>query len=329
MTKPGNVLNRKPNSRWREMSGLKSALTVLAVVLTYLLSSAPAPVGLDVTLAKFVKGETWSAMGDLLIRMGPYERINTCKNAEIVWGEPTAANPDIPYSGKTDLGKVKAVCEQEKTLYWYRSDYLEEQVAYTRDIWRPLMQTLRMALLGASLGALIAFPFSLLAARNLVQSKVVYYTVRTTLSLIRTIPDLVLAAVLAGALGLGALPGVIALTIFSFALIAKLLSESIEVIDPGPLEAVRACGGNWLQMIVYGVLPQVLPQYLAYTIYVFEVDVRASTVLGLVGAGGIGMTLYADLNLMKFRNVGAIITIILIAVVIMELISTKVRERLV
>lgn len=328
MTQPDRKLNRNPG-RWQEMGGLKSVLTVLAVVLIYLFSSAPAPVGLDVNPGQFFKGETWVAMGDLLVRMGPYERINSCKNAQIVWGEPTAANPDIPYSDRTDLARVKAVCEEEKTLFWYRSDYLEEQIAYTGDIWVPLMQTLRMALLGAAFGALLAFPFSLLSARNLIANKVVYYTARILLSLIRTIPDLVLAAVLVGALGLGALPGVIALTIFSFALIAKLLSESIEAIDPGPLEAVRACGGNWLQMIFYGVVPQVLPQYLAYTMYVFEVDVRASTVLGLVGAGGIGMTLYADLNLMRFRNVGVIIALILIAVVIMELIGTKVREKLV
>ncbi|MFZ5824090.1 MAG: phosphonate ABC transporter, permease protein PhnE [Bacillota bacterium] len=327
MTQPDRNLKKGPN--WQEMGGLKTALTVIAVVLIYVFSSAPAPVGLDVSMAKFVKLETWTSMGDLLVRMGPYERINTCKNAQIVWGEPTADNPDIPYSDKTDLAKVKAVCEEGKTFYWYRSDYLDEQVAYTRDIWGPLMQTLRMAILGAFFGALLAFPFSLLSARNLIRSKAVYYTVRTILSLIRTIPDLVLAAVLVGAFGLGALPGVIALTIFSFALIAKLLSESMEAIDPGPLEAVRACGGNWLQMIFYGVVPQVLPQYLAYTMYVFEVDVRASTVLGLVGAGGIGMTLYADLNLMRFRNVGAIIAVILIVVVVMELISAKVREKLV
>lgn len=308
----------------REMSGLKSVLGLLCVVLIYILASQD----LGISPAKFASGETWRQMADLLIRMGPYERINTCKNAKIVWGEPDPVS-EAPWSGKTDLNKVKAVCDEGKTRYWYRSDYLAEQFAYARDVWGPLSQTLRMALIGALFGALLAVPFSLLAARNLVRSKAVYYMVRTVLNLIRTIPDLVLAAVLSGALGLGALPGVTALAIFSFALIAKLLSESIEAIDPGPLEAMQACGANWLQMIAYGVAPQVLPQFLAYWIYVLEVDVRASTVLGLVGAGGIGMTLMADLNLTRFRNVGAIIVAILAVVVVMEWISAKVRERLV
>jgi phosphonate transport system permease protein len=319
MTQPA-----KSSPSGREMSGLKSVLGLLCVVLIYILASQD----LGISPAKFASGETWRQMADLLIRLGPYERINTCKNAKIVWGEPDPVS-EAPWSGKTDLNKVKAVCDEGKTLYWYRSDYLEEQFAYARDVWEPLSQTFRMALIGALFGALLAIPFSLLAARNLVRSKAVYYAVRTGLNLIRTIPDLVLAAVLTGALGLGALPGVTALAIFSFALIAKLLSESIEAIDPGPLEAMRACGANWLQMIAYGVAPQVLPQFLAYWIYVLEVDVRASTVLGFVGAGGIGMTLMADLNLTRFRNVGAIIVVILVVVVVMEWISTKVRERLV
>lgn len=304
---------------WQESGGLRSLLAVLAVVLVYGWASA----GLGITPSEFAKGETLSAMGDLLIRMGPYERIDTCKNARLVWGD------DDPYAGKSNPAKVAKVCERGQTLYWYRSDYLKEQATYLRDIWPPLMQTLRMAILGAAFGALLAIPFSLMAARNLARFRWLYHTVRLFLNLIRTIPDLVLAAVLSGAFGLGALPGVLALTIFSFALVAKLLSESIEAIDHGPLEAMRACGASWFQMVRYGVVPQVLPQYLAYTLYVLEVDVRASTVLGLVGAGGIGQILYADLNLMRWRNVGAIVVVILIMVVVMELISTKLRERLV
>lgn len=309
----------------REAGGLKAVLGLLLLVLVYYGASAD----LGISPAKFVSPDTWRQMGDLVIRMGPFERINTCKNAKIVWGEPTPEDADIPWSGRTDLNKVRAVCDEGRTLYWYRPDYLEEQIAYGKDVWGSLSQTLRMAILGAFFGALLAIPFSLLAARNLVRSKAVYYAVRAVLNLIRTIPDLVLAAVLSGALGLGALPGVAALTIFSFALIAKLLSESIEAIDPGPLEAMRACGASWIQMVAYGVAPQVLPQFLAYWIYVLEVDVRASTVLGLVGAGGIGMTLMADLNLTRYRNVGAVIVVILAVVVVMEFIGTKVRERLV
>lgn len=309
----------KGSSRLRDMGGLKSMLAVLLVVLVYLGASAD----LGIAPSRFFAFETWTNMGDLVMRMGPFHKIASCSDAEVVWGD------DEPLSGKTNLRKVAAVCEADKTLFWYRQEYLQAQVSYVGAMWPHLLETFRMAILGAAIGSLLAVPFSLLAARNIVRFKLVYYLTRNLLNLIRTIPDLVWAVLLTGAFGLGALPGVLALTVFSFGLVAKLLSESIEAIDPGPLEAMQACGANTLQVIRYGVVPQVLPQYLAYTLYVLEVDVRASAVLGLVGAGGIGHLLLADLNLMRYRNVGSIVVVMLIAVVVMDYISTKLRERLI
>lgn len=310
---------RTLRERWQEAAGIKSVLSAVLVVLIYVWAAN----GLGITVGKLASAQTWRNMGDLLVRLGPFDRIDKCRDAILVWGE------NDPIAEEPNPAKVKAVCEQGKTYYLYQSGNLKAQFAYARSVWDPLMQTLRMAILGAFAGALLAVPFSLLAAQNLVRSKVVYYVVRAFLNLIRTIPDLVLAAVLSGAFGLGALPGVMALAIFSFALIAKLASESVEAIDPGPLEAMQACGANRLQQIRYGVVPQVLPQYIAYTLYVLEVDVRASTILGLVGAGGIGQFLYADLNLLRYPNVGAVIVVLLIAVLLMDFVSTKLRERLV
>lgn len=301
------------------LRSLKSILSAAVVLLIYLWAST----GLQVSPGEFTSGQTWRNMGDLVIRMGPYHRIDRCRDARTVWGE------EDPWAGRSSPAKVQAVCEKGQTVYWYRRDYLREQAAYARDVWEPLQQTFRMAILGTFLGAIAAVPFSLLAARNLVRSRLLYYAVRTVLSLIRTIPDLVLAAVLTGAFGLGALPAVLALAILSFALVAKLLSESIEAIDPGPLEAMQACGANQLQQIAFGVAPQVLPQFLAYTIYQLEINVRASTVLGLVGAGGIGQLLYADLNLLRYRNVGAVVAVLLMAVMLIDLVGAKLRERLV
>lgn len=306
-------------ARLQELQGLKSLAAVALVIIIYMWASA----GLGIAPAKLASGQTWANMGDLVMRMGPFHKIARCGDAETVWGQ------DEPMAGKPDPAKVKAVCDGGRILYFYDADLLKGQVTYARDVWEPMMQTFRMAILGAAIGSLTAVPFSLLAARNLVRSKALYYTVRTVLNLIRTIPDLVLAAVLSGVFGLGALPGVMALAIFSFALVAKLLSESVEAIDPGPLEAMQAVGANKLQQIRYGVVPQVAPQFLAYSLYVLEVDVRASTILGLVGAGGIGQLLYADLNLGRYRNVGAVIVIMLAAVLLMDYVSTKLRERLV
>lgn len=308
--------------RLKESSGLKSLLSIAIVVLIYFWSSA----SLGITLEKLTSGENWASMGDLIMRMGPFDKVQRCSDAELVWG---TADPEGPWSEKLDPAKVAAVCERGEVVYWYRSDYLEEMGAYAKQMWGPLSETFRMALIGTGIGSLLAIPFSLLAARNLVRSKFVYYAVRVVLNLIRTVPDLVIASVMVGSFGLGPLPGVFALSIFSFALVAKLLSESVESIDPGPLEALKAVGGNSLQQIRYAVAPQVLPQYLAYTLYVLEIGVRASTVLGFVGAGGIGMTLQENLTLGGFRNIGVIITVMLVAVVVIDFVSTKLRERLI
>jgi len=125
------------------------------------------------------------------------------------------------------------------------------------------------------------------------------------------------------------LPGVLALAVFSFGIIAKLTSETVEAIDPGPLEALYAVGSPSLNVIFYGVVPQVLPQFVAYCLYVFEINVRAATVLGLVGAGGIGMWLMRDMNLMMYRNASAITLLIFVFVLGIDAFSNWLRGRLV
>ncbi len=206
---------------------------------------------------------------------------------------------------------------------------LRNQIGYVRLTWGPLAETLRIAILSALFGAMLSVPVSLLAARNLARFQWVYWTVRTAMNLLRTIPDLVLAAVFAGAFGIGVLPGILAMTVFSFTIIAKLLSESIESIDLGPVEAMRACGANRLQLIAYGVVPQVLPQFVAYVLYVFEINVRASLILGLVGAGGIGTELMTMLSFFEYQAVFVIIVVMLAVVVAVDALSTRLRAKLV
>lgn len=304
----------KPGLGW-----LKSVITTVALVALFFGTTTH----LQVAPSDLVSGENWSYMADLFIRLGPFYRVASCADAETAWGN------DDPVSGKSDPAKVTAVCENEETLYLYRPEMLQDQIAFLKDVWDPLMDTFRMAILGAFWGALIAIPFALLASRNLVKVKAVYHITRVVLNLIRTVPDMVWAALMTGAFGLGALPGVLALAAFSFGLNAKLLSESIETIDPGPLEAMQACGANRYQLIRYGVVPQVLPQFLAYAMYVLEIDVRASTVLGLVGAGGIGVLFNTELTFRRYPHVGAIVIVMLVVVALLDFISTKVRERLV
>ena len=201
--------------------------------------------------------------------------------------------------------------------------------SYFSYIVDPMLETIRMALLGATFGAILAIPLALLSASNVFEAKWIVLPFRFILNLIRTVPDLLLAAIFVAIFGLGPLPGIWALTIFSLGIIAKLTYESIEAIDRGPLEAMTAVGANKIQWIFFGVIPQVLPQFLSYSIYTFEINVRAAAVLGLVGAGGIGIFYERTLGFFKYDRVSSIIIFTLVVVLLIDYISTKIREKLI
>jgi phosphonate transport system permease protein len=192
-----------------------------------------------------------------------------------------------------------------------------------------LIETWNMALLSTTFAAIFALPLSFLASSNINKNKYLYQFVRFGLNTLRTIPDLILAVIFVATIGIGALAGVTALFVFSLGILAKLISETIEAIDPNPLEAIRATGGNVIQVIWYGVMPQILPHFTSYSLYVLEINVRASVVLGYVGAGGIGLVLKHQLTLFRFDNVSTIVLLTFLAVTIIDFISNRVRGRLV
>ncbi|WP_141336606.1 phosphonate ABC transporter, permease protein PhnE [Paenibacillus sp. tmac-D7] len=200
--------------------------------------------------------------------------------------------------------------------------------SYIDVVWDPMMETVQMAVIGTTIGGLLAIPIALLAAGNVARTPWIYQPARFIMNLIRTIPELLFAGLFVAIFGIGAVPGVLALIFFSFGLIAKLTYESIEAIDPGPLEAMTAVGANKMQWIHFGVVPQVAAQYAAYFLYTFEVNVRAAAVLGLVGAGGIGLFLDRTLQQFRYDRSALIIILTLAIVLIIDYISTKVRERL-
>lgn len=199
---------------------------------------------------------------------------------------------------------------------------------YFKTILKPMFETLKMAILGTFLGSILAIPFTLLASRNVFLSRWVTGITRFILNFVRTIPDLLLASVFVAIAGLGPLAGVCALVFFSFGIVTKMTYESVETIDPGPLEAMTAVGANKLQFIGFAVVPQALPAFVAYVLYTFEVCVRASAILGLVGAGGIGMVLKTNLDLFNYTHVTSIILFTLIIVIIIDSVSAAIRERL-
>ena len=200
---------------------------------------------------------------------------------------------------------------------------------YLPQIWDRLLETIKIALAATVIGSVLSLPFTLVGTRTLAAGRAVYNLGRGFLNLLRTIPDLVLAAVLAAAFGLGPLPGLLALIVFTFGVVAKLLADTIETVDPGPMEAIAAAGGTRLQRAVFAVLPQVAPDFVAYSLYAFEINVRVAAVLGLVGAGGIGQILYRDINFFKYSHVGLIIAATFLVVLAIDSVSTWLRGKLV
>ena len=193
----------------------------------------------------------------------------------------------------------------------------------------PLLETLQMAVIATAVGAAVSLPFSLWAATLTNPDRVSRGIVRTALNVVRSVPDLLYASVLVAMVGVGALPGIIALVLFNVGIIVKLVSEAIESNDAGPLEAGRAAGGSQLQVNRAVALPDVWPSFINQTLYVFELNVRASTVLGLVGAGGLGLLIDAVRTYYRYDQLSLIILEILVIVVVIDVVSSAIRKRLV
>lgn len=196
-----------------------------------------------------------------------------------------------------------------------------------------IVQTLFLALMATTFGTigavLIAFP----AARNLMSANWltmgIYFMTRTVLNIVRSIEALIIAIVFVVIVGLGPFAGVIAITMHTIAALGKLYSEAIEGIDDGPLEAVRAAGGNWLQIVRYAVLPQIVPAFASFTLFRWDINVRTSTIIGFVGGGGIGFFLYQWIIKGDFRAVGSSFIAIAVIVIVLDFVSARLRTRLV
>ena len=193
---------------------------------------------------------------------------------------------------------------------------------------KPLLDTLAMSIAGTALAVLLSLPLALLAAPNTTPNWWISRLVRLVLSALRSVPEIILGILFVAAVGFGALPGVLALALHSVGRVAKFYAEAIEHVDPKPLEAAVAAGASRLQVITHAVLPQVLPQLADITIYRWEYHFRASAVLGIVGAGGIGFELMAALRLINYDQVAAILLTILACVLLVDGIGARLRKAL-
>ncbi len=191
---------------------------------------------------------------------------------------------------------------------------------------RLLGETLLIAYVGTLSGAGLAFLGCFVASRNLIWSALVRMTVRRVLELLRTVPDIVFAMVFVVAFGLGALPGVLALTMHSAGTLGKLFAEVVESIDMRPVDGVTAAGGSWFARVRFGVLPQVLASFASYTLLRLEINVRGAAVIGFVGAGGIGMDLLVAIRKFYYSDVSAMLLLIVACVMLLDMASERLRH---
>ena len=192
---------------------------------------------------------------------------------------------------------------------------------------RPLIDTLAMSIAGTAIAVVFSLVVAFVAARNTAPHPLVFGVARVLLNALRSVPELIMGIIFVAAVGFGALPGVLALGLHSVGMVSKFFAEAIEHVDEAPVEAARAAGATPMQVLLHAVLPQVTPQFADVAIYRWEYNFRASTVMGMVGAGGIGFELMGSLRIMQYQEVAAILLVILAMVTLVDAFSGVLRKR--
>lgn len=191
-----------------------------------------------------------------------------------------------------------------------------------------LLQTVQMAVIGTAISIIVALPLSFLASRATNPSKPILAIARFVMNVVRSVPDLLYASIFVTVVGTGALSGIMALFLFNLGIMVKLISEALDGIDRGGQEAALSSGATWLKANRAAMLPEIAPSYLSQSIYVLELNIRASAVIGLVGAGGLGMLIDKVRTFYQYHYLSTVILEILVLVVLLELLSSYTRKRL-
>jgi phosphonate transport system permease protein len=196
-----------------------------------------------------------------------------------------------------------------------------------------VVETLLLALMGTTASVIVTAPLSFLGARNIMHGSrladTIYYLTRTAFNILRSVEVMIVAVIMVVVVGIGPFAGVLAIVIHSIGALGKLYSEAIESIDPGPIEAITATGASRLQVIAYAVVPQVIPAFLSFTMYRWDINVRMSTVIGLVGGGGIGYLLIQYINLLQWNQAATAIWLITMIVMVLDFSSAYLRQRII
>ena len=254
-------------------------------------------------------------------------RIGYGSDGSLVVGQDGTFQVELRMPGTVAPGDYTIVAEVVRsTGQWSMSETLQLSL-------EKIVETIFLALMGTAFGVLLSAPLSFLAADNLMSGsaagRLVYFLTRTFFNLTRSIEVLIVAVIMAVVVGIGPFAGVLALVIHSIGALGKLYSEAIESIDPGPIEAITATGASRLQVIAYAVVPQVIPAFLAFTMYRWDINVRMSTVIGLVGGGGIGYLLIQYINLLQWNQAATAIWLITLIVMVLDFSSAYLRQKII
>ena len=218
-----------------------------------------------------------------------------------------------------------SLIENAENMHQFASGFFPPDMSqwkmYLEEIWI----TIQIAIWGTVLSVLLSIPLGIISSENIAPWWI-YHPVRRLLDAARAINEMVFAMLFVVAVGLGPFAGVLALWIHTTGVLAKLFSEAVEAIDPRPVEGIRATGATKLQEVVFGVIPQVLPLWISYSLYRFESNVRSATVLGIVGAGGIGMVLWENIRGFYYAETAAVILLIILSVSILDMLSQRLRK---
>lgn len=218
-----------------------------------------------------------------------------------------------------------------KSIFYglFHPDFGYVYIPEGEDLLRGLLETFAIAVIGTFIAAIICIPFAFLGARNLVKVRPVSGTTKFLLSVIRVFPEIIMALIFIKAVGPGSFSGVLALGIHSVGMLGKLFVEEIESLDFTAVESLKASGANKIKTLVFAVIPQILPSFLSLILYRFELNLRSASILGLIGAGGIGTPLIFALQTRSWDHVGIILIGLVIMVAIVDLISGALRKRIV
>lgn len=324
---------------WPLRPALRARSVLIGIVVVALMAWSADRTGLDrmsVMLAEAVAsafGFGASEVADGLARIGddllPLQLSETRELARVQGLDRN----DLPWGARIE---VRTETEQrldpdtlEMVATERRREVLVEPHGYLLHAARLMLATIEIAFWGTVLAVTLGLPLALLGARGVAPHMLVHHAARAVSGLLRAIPDLVAALFLVLAFGFGPVAGVLALGLHTAGFLGKFFAEEIENADPGPQDALRATGAGRLLVLRWAVLPQVLPAYLGYVQYILERNIRTATVIGVVGAGGIGQELKGRFEMFDFSHVGTLLLVILITVLLLEAATGQVRKRLI